>query len=127
VDIDLKLTDENGNTVAYVYQWGSAEEAILASLEGNKDYNFTVIIWGTYGDKFCETFDIEVAVAPKSMYSGVDWATKCSQVKTPNLDDMDEALQPGTPRNYTFKDNSVFVYKYQVIIMDLYRNYTITF
>jgi len=60
VDIDLRLKNQM-QTVAYSYAWGG-EEGLVAFLPPG-GYNLSLIYFGSYPDKFCETFDLEIALA----------------------------------------------------------------
>lgn len=68
VDIDLKITNlETLQIVDYAFSWGGDE--LLVSYLPPGDYNFTVIYFGRYEPRFCETFEIEIAIAPVNNFT----------------------------------------------------------
>jgi len=109
VDIDMKLTNLiTGVDIEYAYSWGG-EEAIASYLTP-ANYSLTIIYFGTYETQFCETFDVEIAVAPLNLlnftycYNG-DGTPK--QSTFPDLSGMPDALLDPA-HNYSFPLQAFF-------------------
>jgi len=104
VDIDLELKNIGTGETEGSYKF-EGEESIIAKLQpGN--YNLTISYFGNYDLRFCETFDLEIALSPISLYS------RLPQTCTTSPPDL-STLQSLLDRNGTYRlDPSKAIYTF---------------
>lgn len=80
----------------------------MAHLAPNVNYLLTVIFYGSYQEDFCESYLLEVAVAPTSLYNS---QSICSTPdNTPDLSGITAQLKNNN--NFTYGFGQVFKYNY---------------
>eukprot|EP01133_Synstelium_polycarpum_P007915 gene7915-9294_t len=81
VDVDLEITNKTADgsihTVVAAYTWGGEEE--ITAMLSPGDYVLNVNFFGNNLDIFCDTFTLEVGIAPQTDYTSVNY---CKGVTT---------------------------------------------
>jgi hypothetical protein len=96
VDIDLKIVNtDTMQTVITAMSWG--EDEVLAIYLPAAAYNFTISYYGIYEVQFCETFEVEIAIAPDYLYPDFSYCNQPSSF--PDFSNVDNALEAS---NHTF-------------------------
>lgn len=131
IDIDLKLVNaDTGQIIDYVYKFAGNEE-VIAVLLPPANYNLTFIYFGTYVPRFCETFYVEIALSPQTLYPPT-WSF-CQNGNTtlnrpPDLSSMQTDLNNGNIYDLKLLDGPYYfnyngVYSQQSFLT---QNFTIT-
>ena len=107
IDIDLKLFAANGTQLEYSGQWGG--EDAIARLLPPGSYYAAIIYFGINDPQFCETFDVEIALAPRSLYPSFDYCLTSGQAKNtkPDLSGL-----PPVNRTFILEDPRSYYFPY---------------
>lgn len=116
VDIDLKLLNANdGSVIEYVFRIGG-EESIARSLNAG-NYSLQIIYYGIYEPVFCETFDLEIAIAPFQYYANTSYClvpgTSTVKSVTPDFSAMQDYLNAANHTFYLNTNGTAFYFDYQ--------------
>lgn len=105
VDIDLLLLDDTSRAVAWSVKSHGAE-GLVYLLEPNREYTLLVQFFGQHSLGFCETYLLQLAIAPLDRPAQ---ETFCASVSpsTPDLSDLDAALASGASFD---RDYGAFVF-----------------
>ncbi len=105
VDVDLALRRLGATTDLAIASKGRPVDALTYNLEPNVAYNVSVKLFGRYAALFCETFHLQIAIAPLPSF---DFCAAASLPNTSTIE-LGRLLQPSIANRTT----SQFVYRYE--------------